>query len=213
MPAVPDIDPVGTDAAGDTPGTSILASLINLRLEQFRAFLAAGLDTDNITTLHGRVLEDGSVPGTALEEAARSSSLSGDEIVTRLEAQVGDTRLTASAIRGLVPFNSPAFTGNPTVPTQLAGNSSTRASNTEFVTDAIATAIATLVGTAPVTLDTIQELSAFLQSESDLAAVLMTTLAAKLATNAKLSDLTTVTVSTEDPSGGEDGDFWFKYTA
>lgn len=36
------------------------------------------------------------------------------------------------------PLASPAFTGNPTVPTQTAGNNTTRAASTAFVTDAVA---------------------------------------------------------------------------
>ncbi len=43
------------------------------------------------------------------------------------------------------PLASPALTGNPTAPTQSAGNNSTRVATTAFVTSAISTAVAGLL--------------------------------------------------------------------
>lgn len=42
-----------------------------------------------------------------------------------------------TTVGGLAPKASPALTGNPTVPTQTAGNNSTRAASTAFVTAAV----------------------------------------------------------------------------
>ena len=47
---------------------------------------------------------------------------------------------------GMAPLASPAFTGNPTAPTQAAGNSSTRIATTAFVDTAIANAITNAIG-------------------------------------------------------------------
>jgi hypothetical protein len=44
----------------------------------------------------------------------------------------------SGATSGLAPLNSPGFTGNPTAPTQSAGNNSTRLATTAFVQTAIA---------------------------------------------------------------------------
>lgn len=43
-----------------------------------------------------------------------------------------------SAFRALAPLDSPAFTGNPTVPTQTAGDNSTKAASTAYVDAAVA---------------------------------------------------------------------------
>lgn len=50
--------------------------------------------------------------------------------------------LSSSALSAYAPLDSPAFTGNPTVPTQAANNNSTRAANTAFVTTAVANGVA-----------------------------------------------------------------------
>ena len=42
-----------------------------------------------------------------------------------------------SAFRALAPLDSPAFTGNPTVPTQTAGDNSTKAASTAYVDAAV----------------------------------------------------------------------------
>lgn len=50
-----------------------------------------------------------------------------------------------SDVANIAFLNSPAFTGNPTAPTQTAGNNSTRLATTSFVATAIANAISSLV--------------------------------------------------------------------
>lgn len=51
---------------------------------------------------------------------------------------LSDAEVAALALKA--PLASPTFTGNPTAPTQTAGNNSTRIATTEFVTAAIAAA-------------------------------------------------------------------------
>lgn len=69
---------------------------------------------------------------------------------------------------------SPAFTGNPTAPTQSVGNNSTRLANTAFVT----AAIAALVGTAPGILDTLGEISDAINDDANLYTTLVAAIAA-----------------------------------
>lgn len=84
-----------------------------------------------------------------------------------------DTALVARA-----PIASPAFTGNPTAPTQSAGNNSTRLATTAFV----ATAIADLVASSPSALDTLNELAAALNADANFATTVTTALAGKVPT-------------------------------
>ena len=68
-----------------------------------------------------------------------------------------------------------ALLGNPTAPTQAAGNNSTRIANTAFVS----AAIAALVNSSPAALDTLQELAAALGNDANFATTMTAALAAK----------------------------------
>ncbi len=92
----------------------------------------------------------------------------------------------AAALALLAPLLSPALTGNPTAPTQSAGNSSTRLATTAFV----AQALADLIGSVPGTLDTLDELAAALGDDPNFAATIAASIATKLAKASNLSDLT-----------------------
>ncbi len=76
---------------------------------------------------------------------------------------------------GVAPLDSPALTGNPTAPTQAAGNNSTLLATTAFVQ----AAIAALVASAPATLDTLKELATALGNDADFATTMTNALAAK----------------------------------
>lgn len=84
------------------------------------------------------------------------------------------------------PLVSPAFTANPTAPTQLITNSSTRLANTEWVTNKIAE----LVNSAPGALDQLNELAAALGNDPNFSTTITNILAGKLVKTANLSDLT-----------------------
>lgn len=60
--------------------------------------------------------------------------------VTSFNGRTGAVTLTSADLSaaGAAPLASPAFTGNPTVPTQVAGTSNTSIANTQFVQAAIA---------------------------------------------------------------------------
>jgi hypothetical protein len=80
---------------------------------------------------------DGSIPG--------QKSSTGSLLNLSGSAQV----FVAAVAEDLVPIDSPAFTGAPTVPTAAPGNSSQVVANTAFVGSAISAAIGTSVPEAP----------------------------------------------------------------
>ncbi len=75
----------------------------------------------------------------------------------------------------LAPLASPALTGNPTAPTQTAGNNSTRVATTAFVQ----AAVSALVNAAPGALDTLKELADAIGDDANYAATMTSLLAAK----------------------------------
>lgn len=83
--------------------------------------------------------------------------------------------LFATKLALYATLESPAFTGDPTAPTQVPGNNTTRLATTEFV----ATAIANLIATSPAALDTLNELAAALGNDPNFATTVTNALAAK----------------------------------
>jgi hypothetical protein len=98
----------------------------------------------------------------------------------------------AVTISTLAPKASPALTGNPTAPTQTAGNSSTRVATTAFVT----TAVSNLIGGAPAALDTLNELAAAIGDDASYASGITTALAGKSPTAGNTSLVTVGTITT-----------------
>lgn len=74
------------------------------------------------------------------------------------------------------PLASPALTGKPTAPTAAKGTNDTQIANTAFV----AQAVATLVNSAPETLDTLQELAKALNNDPNFATTMLNLLAGKV---------------------------------
>lgn len=80
---------------------------------------------------------------------------------------------TVNTALGLkAPLASPTFTGVPAVPTATAGTSTTQIASTAFV----AAAVASLVNTAPTTLDTLNEIAAALGNDPSFATTITTAL-------------------------------------
>ena len=73
-------------------------------------------------------------------------------------------------------FSSAALTGNPTAPTQSAGNDSTRIATTAFVS----TAVSNLVDAAPGALDTLNELAAAIGDDANFSTTITNSIATKL---------------------------------
>ena len=90
---------------------------------------------------------------------------------------------------------SPEFTGNPTAPTQTAGDNSTRIATTAYADNAAAVAAAAIVDSSPVLLNTLNELAAALGDDPDFAA----TTAAAIGAKADSIALTTHTSNTSNP--------------
>lgn len=92
-----------------------------------------------------------------------------------LPIDISDVTGLQSALDAKAPLASPALTGNPTAPTQAAGNSSTRIATTAFVRGEIDA----LVDASPGALDTLNELAAALADDPNFASTMTTALAAK----------------------------------
>lgn len=80
---------------------------------------------------------------------------------TNLTAPIANTlpALVSDALALKADLASPAFTGNPTVPNQAAGNNTTRAANTAFVTTAVANALTAIRDGVASGFDTLKKLS------------------------------------------------------
>jgi hypothetical protein len=92
---------------------------------------AAADDSTDFATATQGVKADTAVQPGALAPVATSGSYTDLQDTPSIPNSVDD-------ISGAAPLDSPTFTGNPTVPTQAAGNNSTRAASTAYVDDALA---------------------------------------------------------------------------
>lgn len=110
---------------------------------------------------------------------------------TAAQGAKADTAVQPDALTVFAPLASPALTGNPTAPTQTAGNNSTRLATTAFV----AAAIAALIDGAPGAIDTLNELAAALGDDPNFAATVNAALAARLVAANNLSDIASATTA------------------
>ncbi len=78
---------------------------------------------------------------------------------------------------------SPTFTGTPAAPTAAAGTNTTQIASTAFVRSEVSAAIASLVATAPTTLDTLNEIAAALGDDPNFAATMTAALGEKAPIN------------------------------
>lgn len=81
----------------------------------------------------------------------------------------------ARSTLGAAPIASPTFTGTPAAPTAAGGTNTTQIANTAFVQ----AAIAALVNSSPVALDTLNELAAALGNDPNFATTITNALALK----------------------------------
>jgi len=120
-------------------GTITLGSVV----AKFQSFADAGVsDGDEIRY----VIEDGNdweigtgtytASGTTLSRTVSESSNSDAALNLSGSAEIFCTAV-AEDFDSKAPLSSPAFTGNPTAPTQTAGNNSTRIATTAFVQNAV----------------------------------------------------------------------------
>jgi hypothetical protein len=97
------------------------------------------------------VYADGTNVVPAFNEVPSATTVTGQGTVVGTTGTQTLTNKTitfaGNTLTGVAPLNSPAFTGDPTAPTQVAGNNTTRLATTAFTTTAITderTATATL---------------------------------------------------------------------
>lgn len=102
-----------------------------------------------------------------------------------ISTSIAGVTVTISADSSVARLSSPSFSGTPTTPTPTAGDSSTKIANTAFV----ANAIASLVASAPGTLDTLNELATALGNDPNFATTITTSIGTKLTKASNLSDL------------------------
>jgi outer membrane murein-binding lipoprotein Lpp len=183
--------------------------------------------TANVSTLNNTILSNYTTLSNQLSllntEVDQGFSLTNSNVTNNTSA-IGAIN---STLPSLAPLNSPALTGNPTAPTQPANNNSTLIATTAYVdssalvlstdynnkfsnevvarTSAIAAAVS---GLAPINSPTFTGTP---NSPTPMAGDIST----KVATTAFVSQAVAAsvmnyTVSTNPPSGGNNGDFWFQ---
>ena len=109
------------------------------------------------------------------------------------------------------PLASPALTGKPTAPTATQGTNDMQIANTAFV----AQAVATLVNSAPETLDTLQELAKALNNDPNFTTTMLNLLAGKVSKSGDTMTgaMTAATFYTDDwfRINGNGGIHWQNY--
>ena len=179
-------------SGGGTIDTNRSISL-NTSSTYFTDGVKSKLDSDNV--LSGSVTDIKSFLSITSADISDVAAFSQTGTYSGLRAQgttkgdVGLSNVTNESKSTM--FASPAFTGNPTAPTQTGTDDSTKLATTAFVQDRVDT----IIGTAGSTLDTLGELSASLADDQDALSSLTTTVGTKLAKSSNLSDLTNATTA------------------
>src|SRR6056300_1556492 len=149
-----DFDADGTFASlraqGTTKGDVGLGNVAN----ESRATILGGNLTGTINSVAVATVTAGAALGATSNQDSTSTIRSG---TTATNVGLGNVTNESKATM----FSSPAFTGNPTAPTQTSTNDSTRIATTAFVQNRIDE----IIGTAGSTLDTLGELSASLAAD------------------------------------------------
>jgi len=131
--------------------------------------------------------------------ASKDALLTGNPLKVVKGTEIDDEFNTIqTAINSKADTNSPALAGTPTAPTAAAATSTTQIATTAMVQSALGQS--DIVDTAQIVDD----------------AVTTAKIEDGAVTSVKMDTTTngfgTRTVSTSDPSGGSDGDIWYKYS-
>jgi hypothetical protein len=175
-----------TRAAADVTLTASVAAAADAA-----AALASALGTES----SARQAADSTLQTNINSEA--TSRVTGDSLALSNANAYTDTQVAAEATARaaadslLAPKASPALTGTPTAPTAPTIANSMQVATTAFVQ----ARLAEIIGLAPSTLDTFQEIAAQLVADESGVAALTTTVGGKLSKDANLSDL-------PDPAAG-----------
>lgn len=156
-----------THFISDTPD---LQAALDAKLDATAtAVAAAKLETPRTIGLGGDLSGSTAFDGTAnVTISATVADDSHNHVISNVDG-------LQSALDLKAPLASPALTGNPTAPTQTAGNNSTRLATTAFVQ----AAVTALIDAAPGALDTLNELAAALGDDPNFATTITDALALK----------------------------------
>ena len=119
-----------------------------------------------------------------------------------------DNELTAvaSAVASKADSNSPTFTGTPTAPNPSSGTNNTQIATTSFVNTAITSATGSLGTLSQQDDDAVDITGGTIDGVDITTGTLNSISVASIGTNA----VGTRTISSASPSGGNDGDIWYK---
>lgn len=139
----------------------------------------AAAGSDPLTLAQGQITNLTSDLAAKASASALSTHLAdtnNPHAVTAAQLSVYTSAQADTLLALKAPLASPAFSGNPTAPTQLASDNSTRLATTAFV----AAALAALVNNSPAALDTLNELAAALGNDPAFATTIATALGNRL---------------------------------
>lgn len=125
-------------AYGSSGGGSVISvglSLPNIFSVSGSPITTSGTLTGTLTTQSANTVFSGPASGSATAPTFRALVLA--DLPTMTSAELASKLSDETGSGALVFANSPAFTGNPTAPTQTAGDNSTKLATTAFVTTAM----------------------------------------------------------------------------
>lgn len=126
------------DTGGGLAGGGDLTENRTLTLDIGSLDAIAGVDVDNTAdTFAIRDADDGGHKSITTDELAKAVKAAAGFSHTH---EIGDVTALQAALDAKAPKASPSFTGNPTAPTQTAGNNTTRLATTAFVQAALSSA-------------------------------------------------------------------------
>ena len=132
------------------------------------------VDISTTTAVAANTAKTGITSGQASAITANTAKTSMTLGTTSVTALAGDTSIPS--ISGLATLASPTLTGTPLAPTAAANTNTTQIATTAYVQ----TELTDLIGGAPGTLDTLNELAEAINDDASYASTLTTALATKL---------------------------------
>jgi len=161
-------------ASGESVELRMTAELLNDFAEDTEALpKTGGAMTGAITTNSTFDGRDVATDGTKLDTIATSANNYSHPANHAISVTTG----LQAALDSKAPLASPALTGVPTAPTATANTNTTQVATTAYVQ----TEVTDLIGGAPGTLDTLNELAAAINDDASYASTLTTALGTKTA--------------------------------
>lgn len=173
--------PTGTIATTQTAGNNSTALATTAYVDAADA-LKANLASPTFTGTPSLPTGTTATTQTALDSTTKLATTAFVTTADALKADIASPTFTGTvtipagaSISGFAPLASPALTGTPTAPTATAATNTTQVATTAFVRGEIAT----LVGTAGATLDTLGEIATALNNDANLSGTLTTAIGLK----------------------------------